>query len=327
MLRHVAIAAIVAAAMPTLAFDLQGHRGARGLAPENTLPAFAAALSLGVDTLELDTGVTKDGIVVIGHDPRLNPAVTRGPDGQWLAATGAAIRDLTWEELQRYDVGRIQPGTRYAETFASQKPIDGTRMPRLADLFALVKKSGNDTVRFNIETKITPVDPQATVPPEPFARALIQAIRDAGMTQRSTIQSFDWRTLQIVQREAPEIATVYLTFRRYPDSGNLHRNSSALTPWTAGFDLSAHGGSVPRMVHAAGGRIWSPFHGDLDDQDLAEAKRLGIQVVVWTVNQPADMIRLIERGVDGIITDRPDLLRQVMADKGMTLPRPTPVAP
>ncbi len=139
-----------------LAFDLIGHRGARGLAPENTLPSFARALSLGVTVLELDTAITKDGVIVISHDPSLNPNITRDKDGKWLAKPGPAIHSLTFNELQQYDVGRLKPNTNYAKSFPEQKSVDGTRIPRLADLFALVKKSGNEQVRFNIELKVSP---------------------------------------------------------------------------------------------------------------------------------------------------------------------------
>ena len=116
--------------------ELQGHRGARGLLPENTLPSFARALEIGVDTLELDVGVTRDGVVVIHHDRRLNPDIARGPDGQWVSAPTPTIFSLLYEELQRYDVGRIRPGSEYARRFPHQTPIDGTRIPRLAQLLA-----------------------------------------------------------------------------------------------------------------------------------------------------------------------------------------------
>src|ERR1700754_4659465 len=106
-----AVAAIVTLVAPAAAFDLPRHRGARGLAPENTLEAFATALATGVTTLELDLGMTKDGVLVVSHDVRLNPDHTRGPDGAFLAAQGPAIRSLTLAELKRYDVGRIKPGT------------------------------------------------------------------------------------------------------------------------------------------------------------------------------------------------------------------------
>ena len=302
-------------------FDLQGHRGARGLAPENTLPAFERALAVGVDTLELDVGVTRDGVVVVGHDPTLNPDLTRGPDGQWLAARGPAMHSLTYDELARYDVGRLKPGTTYAGRYPAQVAVDGTRIPRLSDVFDLVQRSGNRRVRFNIETKISPRAPAETLAPEPFARAVIAEIRRAGMQARSTIQSFDWRTLQVVQREAPEIPTVYLTAQqRFLDnvcSGPKAGTASIAvadcgdSPWTAGFQLRDHG-SVPKLVAAAGGRIWSPAYQDLDAARLAEARALGLRVVVWTVNDPAHIRTMLEMGVDGIISDRPDLVKEAL---------------
>jgi glycerophosphoryl diester phosphodiesterase len=303
--------------------DLQGHRGARGLAPENTLPAFARALSLGVTTLEMDCAITKDGVVVVSHDPALNPDITRSPDGKWLETTGPAIWTLTYAELQRYDVGRLKPGTAYAKRWPEQRPVDGTRIPRLADVFALVKKSGNEAVRFNIETKISPLEPGQTTGPEDFARKLIAAIRASGMAKRATIQSFDWRTLAVVQKEAPEIATVYLT----TVSGFMDNiQAKGETPWTAGIRFRDHG-SVPRMVKAAGGAVWSPYLGDLTREAVKEAQALGLKVVVWTANNPADMRRVIEWGVDGVISDRPDLLRQAAGELKKALPPATPVVP
>lgn len=309
--------------MANRALDIQGHRGARGLAPENTLPAFARALSIGVTTLEMDCGVTKDGVIVVSHDPGLNPDLVRGPDGKWLTQAGPLICELTYDELQRYDVGRINPASAYAQRWPEQRAVDGARTPRLADVFALVKKSGNATVRFNIETKISPLAPGETTGPEDFARRLISAVRSAGMDERTAIQSFDWRTLAVVQAEAPEMATVYLTtVSGFMD--NIRADESA-SPWTAGHRVRHHGGSVPRMVKAAGGAVWSPYHGDLTPAALHEAHSLGLEVVPWTINEPADMRRFIEWGADGIISDRPDILRSVAADMGAVLPPPTPV--
>ena len=305
--------------------DIQGHRGARGLAPENTLPAFARALAIGVTTLELDCAVTKDGVVVVSHDPAFNPDIAREPDGKWLQKPGPAIWSLNFQDTQRYDVGRINPASAYARRWPEQRPVDGTRIPQLADLFALVKKSGNDTVRFNIETKVFPPEPALTTTPEDLTRRLVAAIRAGGMEHRAAIQSFDWRTVQIVQKEAPTIPTVYLTVEKgFMDSIQRDRTSS---PWTAGFHVSRHGGSVPRMVKAAGGAVWSPYYAETTRDQVKEAQALGLKVVVWTVNEPADMRRMIEWGVNGIISDRPDLLRQVAGEMGVALPRPTPVMP
>jgi glycerophosphoryl diester phosphodiesterase len=306
-------------------FDLQGHRGARGLLPENTLPAFARALTIGVTTLELDTAITRDGVVVVSHDATLNPDITRGADGRWLTRADIAIHALTWTELQQYDVGRIRPGSAYALRFAGQQPVDGARMPRLMDVFALARRAGNVQVRFNIETKISPEYPQHTLPPEAFARALIEVIRREQLASRVTIQSFDWRTLQVVQQEAPEIATVYLSAQQSWQD-NI-RAGQAFSSWTAGLHVSSYGGSVPRMVKAAGGAVWSPYFGDVTRDAVREARQAGLKVVVWTVNTPRDIARMIGFDVDGIISDYPDRLRRIAAEKGFTLPVPTPVTP
>jgi glycerophosphoryl diester phosphodiesterase len=313
MSRWFAVALALAAA-PALAIDLEGHRGARGLAPENTLPAFERALALGVTTLELDVGVTRDGVVVVYHDRTLNPDITRDASGRFLEQRGAAIHALSWAELQSYDVGRIKPGTDYARQFPEQKPADGTRIPRLADLFDLVRRSGDEKVRFDIETKLSPDAPAETPAPEAFARALVEEIRRAGMAGRSQIQSFDWRSLQEVQRIAPEIATAYLSVQRRFDNIGAERPEGSR--WTAGLQFRDYG-SVPKMIKAAGGRYWSSFHGDLDAAKVKEAQALGIRVLAWTVNDPVDMARLLDYGVDGLITDRPDLARRLLEERGL----------
>lgn len=307
------------------AFDLQGHRGARGLLPENTLPAFAKALTIGVSTLELDVAITRDGVIVVSHDATLNPDITREADGLWIEHSDIPIYGLSWLEVQQYDVGRIRPGSDYARRFANQRPVDGTRMPQLADVFALARRAGNDDVHFNIETKISPEHPQYTLPPVEFSRALITLVRQERLESRVTIQSFDWRTLQVVQQEAPQIRTAYLTAQQpWQDNIRAHAISS---PWTAGHHVSAHGGSVPRLVHAAGGAVWSPYFGDITAESVREAQRLGLKVVVWTVNAPRDIARMMDYGVDGIISDYPDRLRHTAAKRGRPLPQPTPVAP
>ncbi len=303
------------AAMPALALDLQGHRGARGLLPENTLPSFQRALELGVTTLELDIAITKDGVLVIHHDPTLNPDITRDASGRFLEQRGPAINTLTWAQLQTYDLGRLKPGTEYARRYPEQRAVDGTRIPRLSDLFDLVKRSGDDKVRFAIETKLTPDNPEETLLPEPFARAVVEEIRKAGMASRSQILSFDWRSLQVVQKIAPEIQTVYLTAQqRWLD--NVGAGRSEDSRWTAGFQYRDHG-SVPKMIKAAGGSHWSVFFGDLSPDLTKEAQSLGLKVLVWTVNDPTIMARMLDYGVDGLITDRPDLARRLLEERKM----------
>jgi len=312
------VAVAAAAAQPAAAFDLEGHRGARGLAPENTLAAFRRALAIGVTTLETDLAVTRDGVLVLSHDPRLNPEIVRGPDGAWIAAPGPAIGTLALADLRHYDVGRIDPASKYAAQFPRQQAADGERFPTLAELFALVRTNGKP-VRLNLETKIDPTRPGDTVDPGTFARLAVDALRDAGFLDRATLQSFDWRTLREAKKLAPSLRTACLTIE---SAGNdtVQPAGDAPSPWTAGLDLRLYGGSVPKLAHAAGCVVWSPFWRNATSERIAQAHALGLEVLPWTVNDPADMARLIEAGVDGLITDYPDRLRDVMAAKGLPLP-------
>jgi glycerophosphoryl diester phosphodiesterase len=312
------LVSVAAAASAAPAFDLQGHRGTRGNAPENTIAAFDRALAIGVTTLEMDVAITADGVVVVSHDPALHPALTRDATGQWLKGRGPLIRSLTLAQLQAYDVGRLDPQSDYARQFPAQQAKDGERLPTLAAVFARVKALGADHVRFDIETKIKPTAPDETLAPEPFVRALLAVVRDAGMTRRVMIQSFDWRTLQLVQQLEPGLPTVYLTVRS-ATSDNLADGT-----WTGGLLLRDHA-SPGHLVKAAGGTVWAPNQGSLTREDLKSAQQLGIQVIPWTVNDPAVADRLIEWGVDGIISDYPDRIREVMARRGLPLPPQVPI--
>ncbi len=305
------------------AFDIEAHRGGRALRPENTLQSFANGLSMGVDTLELDMGVTKDGVVVVSHERGLNPDLARGPDGKYIDKGIPYVR-LTLAQVKTYDVGQIRPGSDYAKRFPDQLAVPGTRIPTLAEVFNLVRRSGDRHVRLNIETKIDPTHPDESPDPQHFVTTVLALLRREHFTDRVMIESFDWRTLRLVQKQAPEIPTVYLTQVQQPEE-NLYLDKPS--PWTAGFDPMKYGGSVPAAVKAAGGKIWSPLYEDVDARSVAESHRFGLPVIVWTVNDPKDMARLIDMGVDGIISDRPDLLRQVAASKGLPLPAPAPVTP
>lgn len=308
----------LAVASSAAAFDLQGHRGARGLAPENTIAAFKRALDIGVTTIETDVGITRDGVVVIAHDRRLNAALTRGPDGKWLAAAGPAIRSLSLAELKTYDVGRLDPSSSYAKALTEQVAVDGERVPTLTELFDLVLRSGKP-VRLNLETKLSPHAPDETVDAATFTRIVVDAVRNGGFAARTTLQSFDWRTLVEAKRLAPEIRTACLTTEG--GSGDTVKpDDSGVSPWHAGLSLVKHDGSLPKLVKAAGCDVWSPFWRNVTPDRVREARALGLAVLPWTVNEPADMEMLIDAGVDGIITDYPDRLRRALGAKGKPLP-------
>lgn len=306
-----AVTVSVAIAEP---FDLQAHRGGRGLWPENTLAAFDKAVTLGVTTLELDVGMTSDDVLVVSHDIALNPDHTRDAAGAWLQGPGPLIRSLTFAQLQAYDIGRIQRGTDYAKQFPYQSPRDGERMPTLASVFDMVRARGADTVRFNIETKIDPTRPEDTASPDAMVRALLAEIDKAGMASRVTVQSFDWRTLTLVGQRAPAMSRAYLTTAR----------TLADRRWTDDLDAAAYA-STPQLVKAAAGTrsgpvVWSPTSRDATLSTVTEARSLGLQVIPWTVNKRNEMSSLLGLGVDGLITDYPDVLRDVMRAQGMALP-------
>ncbi|MEQ1519444.1 MAG: glycerophosphodiester phosphodiesterase [Usitatibacteraceae bacterium] len=305
--------------LPSQAFDLQAHRGGRGLLPENTLAAFENAIRMGVTTIELDISITADGVAVISHDVALRHEITRDADGKWLSQRGPLIKSLTLAQLQTYDVGRINPETKYARDFPDQQPRDGQRIPTLASLFKLVNDLGASGINFDMETKINPHDPDNTLAPRPFVETMLKVIREAGMTKRVMVQSFDWRTLELLHQLEPGLRAMYLTIQS-PDFHTLKDGA-----WNAGRLLKNYRGSVPRMIRASArkssGVIWAPNFKNLTPAALKEAHRLGLKVIPWTVNQKPAMEQLIDLGVDGIITDYPDRLREVMAQRNMPLPK------
>jgi glycerophosphoryl diester phosphodiesterase len=303
----------------TTYFDLQGHRGARGLLPENTLPAYEQALRIGVTTLELDVGVSSDGVVVISHDRSLNPEITRDATGQWLPAP-VLVNSLSFKQLQSFDVGRINPASEYATRFATQVPRDGTRMPSLAELFERMQAT---TVHFNIETKISPEKPGETVSPEVFVDKLLAVVQAHGMARRVIVQSFDWRTLALVQQRAPGMRTAYLTAQQ-PWTDNIKPKTADSPRWTNTIRYEDHS-DVPSMVKAAGGSIWSPYFGDITAALVEKAKTLGLKVVPWTVNSETDLQKVIDMQVDGLISDYPDRARALLLRAGHSLPAPAPL--
>jgi glycerophosphoryl diester phosphodiesterase len=287
-------------------FDVQGHRGCRGLRPENTLAGFQHALALGVSTLEMDIAVTADGVPIVHHDPALNPDITRGPDHAFLPATGPLISSLRVAELAAFDVGRIRPGTRYAADFPDQVPVDGARIPTLDQVAALVA-GASLPVRMNIELKTFPDRPALTVAPTAMAAAVVAVLDVHGLAGRATIQSFDWRSLDWLAANRPEVSRAYLTSPRTMDAVWLAGRAPGIRPaW--------------ELVAGAGGKIWSPPWRTLTAAAVAAARASGLAVLPWTVNAAADMAPLIDWGVVGIITDRPDRLRDVLREKRMPLP-------
>ena len=276
-------------------FELSGHRGARGLWPENTLAGVAGALHLGVSAVEFDVVLSADGVPVVLHDLVLNPDLARLPGGGWIEPPGPAVRDLSAAALQTLDVGRARPGSAVARAHPKQVAADGERVPTLAALFELVAL--HPGVRLQVELKTDPARPALSPEPATLLHAVLRAADAAGVAGRIALRSFDWRGLQHAAVLRPEIPLCYLT----PSSG-----ARALL--------------AVRRAAAGAAADWAPGFRGLDRERVAEAQRAGLRVKPWTVNRPADMRRLIGCGIDGFCTDRPDLARVAMAQAGLDLP-------
>jgi glycerophosphoryl diester phosphodiesterase len=274
----------------TRRLDIQGHRGARGLFPENTLEGFLAAAALGVTGFELDVGLTSDGVLVVNHDPALNPDIVRDASGAWLNTRGPAIWSMTHAELSRYDVGRLRPGSRTAALFPDQLPHDGARIPTLAAVLAALPE-----VRFTIEVKTDPAHPELTASAEILANAAVAVIDDARATDRVLVEAFDWRVQRHIRRTHPDISLAWLT------------RTETIRHAALWWDGTVPGPSVPAAVAAEGGPVWAPDYPTLTRSEIEEAHALGLAVWPWTVNRLDDMRRLSDWGVDGLISDRPDL--------------------
>ena len=273
--------------------SIQGHRGARGLFPENTLAGFTGAISLGVDTVELDVALTKDGVAVVSHEPRLNPDITRDARGAWLNDSGPPIGSLSFAELRRYDVGRIKPGTAYAAAFPKQQPQDGARIPALADVFALDWR-----VRFAVELKTFPGAPALTAAPEEMVDRVLAIAKSAQVMERLVVQSFDWRALRYLRRIRPDVSIGWLTKAQPEHERRL---------WWNGVAAADFGGSVPRAVAAESARFWIAQCEELNEGIVDAAHLLGMKVIPWDIAPEADLTRLFAMPVDGLITDRPDI--------------------
>ncbi|RKX81384.1 MAG: glycerophosphodiester phosphodiesterase [Spirochaetes bacterium] len=293
-----------------LSLDVQAHRGGRGRYPENTLSAFAWSQELGVDTWEMDVALTSDGIPVLSHDPFLKGSLVRDENGDFLE-NDIRIADLTLDELKHFQVGEIQPGTRYKERFPDQHSSSES-IPSLDEVFQLAEESGG-TVRFNIEIKTYPSHPEWTAGWETVTDTVISVIKEHEMENRTTVQSFDWRTLTRIKELYPEMKISCLTVKNFKHGDafyNLQIGQIGPSPWLAGFDADDYG-SVAELVSAFGADVYSPYYKELSSSEIKVAQSLGLEIVTWTVNEKNKMKLLIDAGVNGIISDYPDILIEV----------------
>ena len=316
-------------------FDIQAHRGGRDARPENTLPAFAYALAVGVTTLELDMQISADGAIVIRHNKEIPWYFAKNSWGNFTVSDEQPdIRYWTLADLKKFDIGMMNPAAPYGYWEAhgkTQKPVPGTTISTLEEVFQLVKDWGNDKVFLNIETKSYPY-PVSPANPDPaeWIRKFYDVVVKYDMQDRVMLQSFDWRTLREMKKLDARIPTVALTanqpsWNNEGDEGDYQWIGRRMpSPWMAGLDIKDFNNNALRAAHAIGANVFSPWHTEVTQESVTEAHSFGMRIVPFTVNNPDRMRELIHMGVDGIITDRPATLRAVCNEMGIKIPPPDP---
>lgn len=312
-------------------FDLEAHRGGRDIRPENTLYSYAYAIELGATSIECDMQLTKDGQIVMSHNPILNSDITRDENGNYIENNKYDIRLMTVDELKKFDVGVMNPNCgEYYDLHGKTQFTYDAKIPTLEELMQLIQSYDNKDIILNIETKSYP-DPESigyknNADPKKFVETFNNIVKKYNMEDRVVLQSFDWRTLIEMKKLNPNISTSAL-WQEQPswgrDSESLRRYEQEKSPWLGGLDIKDYQGDPVKAAHAIGADIISPYYTEISKQDVDEAHSLDMKVVPWTVNNEKDMNMLLDMGVDGIISDKPWLLKQVLEKRNIKLHTPT----
>ena len=289
-----------------------GHRGAREIMPENTMEGFEFTLSAGVDTLEFDVVMTADQVPVITHNHRLSASATRTPDGMWIKGDEPKVSSLTLAQLQQFDVGGLDGRSVYGKRFPDQAFLNGVRIPRLTDLLELIVQPAHSSVTLLLELKSDPSLKDDASARAQFVTTILNDVRTYELQHKTVLHSFDWDLLTECRRQAPEMPMSYIS-QKLRDAGDPHEDS----PVSVSPNLDDLTLSLPQAVAKAGGQVWCPHYLDVTADSVCEAHTLGLIVDTWTVNERDDINRMIDAGVDGIITDHPGRVQRCLSGRGL----------
>ena len=282
---------------------IYGHRGARGVLPENTLESFKYLFENNIRAYETDILISKDNIPVITHDFKLDPSYTKDVNGNWIEDENIKIIDLTYEEILKYDVGTLNKLSRYGRKFINQKSLDNQKIPKLSDLLKLSSDNDFDDLLINLEIKSTPIEEGLTPSPEEMVKIVIDEVGRSNLSDKIIYSSFDWRVLREIKERDPKIPRAHLTSGA---KGKIYDKS----PWLDFTPLHSEV-ELPKLIKALGGSAWHPNYKDVNKEVIEISRNEGLPVNVWTVNKEQDMLRMIDYGVDGIMTDYPLKLKEL----------------
>ena len=288
---------------------IYGHRGARGDLPENTLESFKYLFKNNINAYETDILISKDLIPVITHDFRLDPSFTKDNEGNWITDENIIIFDLSYDELLKFDVGALNKLSRYGRRFVNQKTLENQKIPKLSELLELSSKNKSENLLINLEIKSTPDEENLTPTPEEMVKLVMQEVNKSNLQNKIIISSFDWRTLTEIKNHYPEISRAYLSFQQ--QTGIKIKNTIYnRSPWMS-FLPFFEKYELPKIIKSQGGKAWHPYHKDITKKLVEISHQEDLPVNVWTVNEENDMLKMIEYGVDGIMTDYPLRLKEL----------------
>lgn len=288
---------------------IYGHRGARGDLPENTLESFKYLFDNGINAYETDILISKDLVPVITHDFRLDPSLTKDKEGNWIKDENIKIFDLTYDEISNFDVGSLNKLTRYGRRFVNQRSLENQKIPKLSELLELSSKNVLQNLLINLEIKSTPDEKNLTPDPKDLVQIVLNEINNSNLKDKIIISSFDWRILREVKKQSPEIPRAYLTFQQEKGM-KIKKTIYSKSPWIDHIPLTIVY-DLPKIIKELGGSAWHPYYKDINKKAVKDAHDNNLPVNVWTVNDEDDMLKMIEYGVDGIMTDYPLRLKNL----------------
>ena len=287
---------------------IYGHRGARGDLPENTLESFKYLFENNINAYETDILISKDLVPVITHDFRLDPSLTKDNEGNWIEDENIKIFDLTYEELSKFDVGSVNKLSRYGRRFINQKKLENQRIPKLSELLEMSSKNKSEKLLINLEIKSTPEEENLTPEPEDTVKLIMNDINESSLKDKIIVSSFDWRTLSVIKNQYPEIPRAYLT--QHLTGININQTIYNRSPWLS-FLPYYEDHELPKIIKSQGGKAWHPYRKDITKELVDISHQEDLPVNVWTVNKEYEMLKMIEYGVDGIMTDYPLRLKEL----------------
>lgn len=284
-----------------------GHRGARGLFPENSMVGFENILKMGVTLIELDVVFSKDKTPIITHDHTINPSTSRDVDGEFVNEN-IKVSSLTVEQIKNYEIGRLDLDSDYGRRFPEQAQLDGIYMPTLQELFEKMQQPEFEQMRLMVEIKSEPN--YLSQDRENIASLVIKQIREANLSNKVLLHSFDWLLLSEFKKKDPKITTSFLTKKGYQNESENYYPSQVFMQDAAGYS-----NSVPEKISALGGSVWCPYFKDITRDRLLSARENNLIVVAWTLNELDDIDAMIELGVDAIVTDYPPRVMSALRAK------------